>query len=263
MSKTTDLLQSAHGQCRLAYVSATQIKLSPYNGQNLNIGGLPQKIPSGGVTIANTSLAASTVYYVYAYMNSGTMTLELSTTGHTTGSTTGLVGIETKTGDTSRTLVGMVATNASSQFQDGGSVIGVLSWFNRRRRVISNYFTTARSTSSTTAAELASEIRCTFICWADELVTARANGGAYTTTAGPGYLYIGLDSNAQSDSGGGLNQTSQVPFSASYETTAGTENASHFMSIYGIAAAGGTISMTGNPTQAAGQRTSLTVSMLG
>ncbi|MBR7551793.1 hypothetical protein KC220_24955, partial [Mycobacterium tuberculosis] len=83
-----------HGQCRLSYVSGTQLKLSPYNGNNLIINGVPQQIPSAGVTLANTGLAASTKYYVYAYMNAGTMTLEAVTTAHATGTN----GVEQKSG---------------------------------------------------------------------------------------------------------------------------------------------------------------------
>jgi hypothetical protein len=84
-------------------------------------------VPSAGVTISNAGLAASTVYYVYARMSGGAMALELSTTGHTPTN-----GVETKTGDTTRTLVGMVRTNASSQFVDDATNICVLSFFNRR-----------------------------------------------------------------------------------------------------------------------------------
>ncbi|MEB2654919.1 hypothetical protein SOP89_26500, partial [Pseudomonas siliginis] len=108
--------QVGHGQCRLSYVSGTQLKLSPYNGNNLIINGVPQQIPSAGVTLANTGLAASTKYYVYAYMNAGTMTLEAVTTAHATGTN----GVEQKSGDATRTLVGMILTDGSTpgQFVD-------------------------------------------------------------------------------------------------------------------------------------------------
>jgi hypothetical protein len=261
MSRVLDLMTPAHGQCRLVYVSATQIKLQPHNGRNLCINGLPEQIPTAGVTIANTGLSANTVYYVYAYMNGPTMTLELSTTGRSTWAT---YGIETKSNDTSRTLVGLVVTNGSSQFQDSSTVIGVLSFFNRRRKMALNYFTAARSHSNTTATELASEIRVNFINWAEEQASARANGGIWATTAGPVYAYIGVDTNSQSDSGGGCGVIgSQVPFAAEYTLGGLTENASHFASIYAIAAAGGSVTMTGNAAQAAGQRTSLSVAVMG
>jgi len=91
------LTSTAHnGQCRLSVVSTTSLKLAPLDGSQLMIAGIPQNIPSAGVTITNSGLAASTLYYVYAYMNSGTMTLELSATGHATDANT---GIEIKSGD--------------------------------------------------------------------------------------------------------------------------------------------------------------------
>lgn len=260
MSRVLDLLTAAHGQCRLTFVSATQLLLAPHNGRNLIINGALEQLPSGGVTVSNAGLAASTVYYVYARMLAGSVALELSTTGHTA-----VDGIRVKTGDATRTLVGMAYTSAGSQFQDGGAVIGVLSYFNRRRKAASGIFTAIRSTSSTTATELSSEIRCTFLLWSDEMVRCRANGGAYVLTSGPGYLYIGIDTNSQSDSGAGLNVPgSQVPFSAEYNTglVAG-EGSAHFATIYGIAASGGSVNMTGNATQAAGQRTSLQVMVMG
>lgn len=260
MNRILALIQAAHGQCRFTYVSTTQVKLAPYNGCNLNINGNVEQIPAAGVTLSNSGLSSNTVYYIYAYMNSGTMTLEASATGHTTANE----GIEVKTGDASRTLVGMVWTNGSSQFEDSASRIGVLSFFNRRRRHAIAWFTAIRSTSNTTATELHSEIRVPFIIWAGEYVRCRANGGAYVLAAGPGYLYVGVDTNSQSDSGGGLNVVgSQLPFSGEYELSGLTENASHFATIYGIAASGGSVNMTGNATQAAGQRTNLSVTMMG
>jgi hypothetical protein len=66
MSRVLDLLLPAHGQCRLVFVSATSIRLQPHNGRNLNINGLPEQIPTAGITASNDSLAANTTYYVYA-----------------------------------------------------------------------------------------------------------------------------------------------------------------------------------------------------
>src|SRR5216684_3948959 len=40
------------GQCRLTFVSATQIKLSPYNGAKITIAGALYDIPSAGITAA-------------------------------------------------------------------------------------------------------------------------------------------------------------------------------------------------------------------
>jgi hypothetical protein len=50
------LSQIGHGQCRLAATSGTLLTLSPYNGNNIIISGVPQQIPAAGITLANTGL---------------------------------------------------------------------------------------------------------------------------------------------------------------------------------------------------------------
>jgi hypothetical protein len=53
------LLLPAHGQCRLSVVSATSLKLSPFNGQNLTINGAMGKV-SAGTGTWNFGVQAST-----------------------------------------------------------------------------------------------------------------------------------------------------------------------------------------------------------
>jgi len=171
-------------QCgRLSYVGATQIKLAPFNGGSVKIAGLLYAIPSAGITAANTSvyvngvagqnLAASTLYYVYLFNNAGTLTIDFSTTGHATDTATGNVGVEIKSGDNSRTLIGMIYTNGSSQFSDTQQFRGVASWFNRRLRALVGINTSNAQTSSTTVwVELDSSKRAYFVTWADsEILT--------------------------------------------------------------------------------------------
>jgi hypothetical protein len=125
MSRVLDLLSPAHGQCYLSRQSATVLVLLPRNGNVLNVNGLPERVPVGGVTVANTGMSANTVYFVYAYMAAGVMTLELSATGHTASA----MGVETKTGDTSRTLFGKNNGGTAALFLGGqnGEVTQVLS----------------------------------------------------------------------------------------------------------------------------------------
>jgi hypothetical protein len=190
MSRVLDLLYPAHGQCRLTYVSATQIKLSPHHGRNLVINGALEKVPTAGVTASNSGLAVSTVYFVYAYMSGGTMALEFSTTGHTPSE-----GIEAKTGDVSRTLVGMVRTNGSSQFVDDATNLCVLSYFNRMRKIGRNRFSANRSSGGDPApyAEIHTEIRINFLCWADDVVRQSINGGWTVTGGGTAHGYCVID----------------------------------------------------------------------
>lgn len=192
MSRIIDLIRPAHGRCRLTYVSATQIKLVQFHGHLLNINGLPESIPASGVTASNASLAANTVYFVYAYMNGSNMAIELSTTGHATSPT----GVETKSGDTSRSLVGMVRTNGSSQFVDDASNICVISWFNRIRRIGKAKFTANRTMTPATNVftEVNNEIRVNFLTWGNETVRQAICGGWTVTGLATAYGYAAVDS---------------------------------------------------------------------
>lgn len=169
----------AHGQCQLSFTSATQVKLSPYGGQNLTINGASQQIPAAGITLANSGLAASTLYYIYAYMNSGVMTLEASTTGHSAGTN----GVEIKTGDPTRTLVGMVRTNASSQFVNSSNARLVSSYFNRRNVSGTVSVAGVSTFSNTTPAEISTTYRIEHLNWGDESLCLAYSGRFANSTS--------------------------------------------------------------------------------
>nr|WKF61925.1 hypothetical protein HUO10_006457 [Paraburkholderia busanensis] len=164
------LQQVGHGQCRLSVASASSLVLNPLNGNNLIIAGVPQQIPNGGVSASNSALAASTFYYVYAWMNAGVLTLELSATNYQF-----VQGIAVKSGDATRTLVGAVATDANANFVDSATQRFCLSYFNRRDK---NLLATVSNATFTTAAlaEVTPNARCSFISWADEAVQTSSSG---------------------------------------------------------------------------------------
>lgn len=170
--------QLSGGQCRLSVASVTSLVLSPYNGNTIIINGAPRQIPSGGVTVTNSGVTANSLRYVYAYMSGSTMTLEVVTTGHSTGTD----GVEIKTGDPSRSLVGMIYSNASSQFVDTPSSRQCLSWFNRRSINGSATNSSNASTASSTPAPIAG-YQVDFLSWADESVFASVSGTATTSGA--------------------------------------------------------------------------------
>lgn len=183
-----------NGQCQLTYVSGTSIKLMPYNGNGLQIAGVMYQIPSAGVAsgspatgsnyldgVASQTLAASTLYYVYVFNNSGTLTLDFSATSHATDTTAGNFGVEIKTATASRTLVGMIRTNATPNFVNSVTQRFVVSYYNRRNLGLVNGFSASRTTTSVTYVELNSEIRCEFVTWADEAVVVGGNAVINTT----------------------------------------------------------------------------------
>jgi hypothetical protein len=181
--------QTIGGQCRLSAQSTTSLLLAPYNGNNVIVNGAALQIPSAGISVSNSGLAASTLYYVYLGGTTAVPTLTLSTTGHTAQAN----GITTMTGNTALSLVGMVYTNTSSQFSDTAALRGVANWFNR----VTKYFqgsTLGGSTTSTTQTELNSAYRAVFLAWSDEAISAQVQGVAYNNTAAQSVnIQVGID----------------------------------------------------------------------
>ena len=171
------------GQCRLTK-SGANLLLSPYNGNGIVINGVGYSIPSAGVTLTPPA-TSNTSYYIYAYMVSTTITLEASATAYAVSSTAGNVGNYIKSGDDSRTLVGMART-VSSAWVDTSSQRFVLSWFNRNNINGLGTFSADRTTSSVTYVELNSEIRIEFLTWSSENVFVSVNGNNSGTNIGIG-----------------------------------------------------------------------------
>ncbi|MGL4728649.1 MAG: DUF2793 domain-containing protein [Bosea sp. (in: a-proteobacteria)] len=165
------------GQCRLE-LSGANLKLIPRNGNGLTINGATATIPPAGITLAATGLAANTTYYIYAVASAGAiLALEASTTGWTVHTD----GTAIKSADASRALVGMARTIAGPAWIDSAKQRFVTSWFNRRNVSFSASFTAVRSTTSISYAEINTEIRCEFLVWAGDAVSASLSGSMYNS----------------------------------------------------------------------------------
>jgi len=179
---------------RLTYVSATALSFAPYHGDRIKIAGVIYAIPSGGIAgLTNGGLTAATTYYVYAFNSSGTITAEFSTTTHATSATAGNVGVEIKSGDNSRTLIGMVRTNASAQFQNTADIRWVISWFNRRNISLVGASTAGAATASLSPVELTSAARAYFLTWQEEDISMAVTGHALLTAIGNISVLMYLD----------------------------------------------------------------------
>lgn len=147
-------IPSGNGQCQFTFISATQCRLIPLDGNGLIINGRQYRIPSAGINIANTGLAVGNTYYAYAHDDgTGGVALELSTTIHAAYTD----GTHIKTGDPTRALVGGIFVNPTGQFQDDNMVRGVASWFNQPSRTISNDLNST-TFSNTGAAQIAATL---------------------------------------------------------------------------------------------------------
>jgi len=225
--------QSGHGQCRLSVTSTTVLTLTPYNGRNLIINDTPVSIPTAGVTLSNSGLSASTLYYIYAYVSAGVMTLEASATTHTTS--TG--GIETKSGDDTRTLVGMIYTNPSSQFVDSSSFKGCLNWFNKRLVNTTNSVVSDTTFTNTSIAELATVPRNTMLAWAGETLECISDGTGVNSGGNTTYFRAYISGTAVGSLSGLTSSTANMSFSSSGVQTV-TVDGVYNGQVYGFVTAG-------------------------
>lgn len=184
------------GQCRLV-LNGANLELQRFNGRRIWIGTAAQVIPASPPTLAATGLTPGTVYYIYAYMNSGVMTLEASTTAPVADTS---FGHQIKTGDSSRSLVGMARPVTGPAWVDTAADRGVISFFNRRALSLSNRYTTNRTTTSTTSVEIDTEIRCKFLSWGDDAV-ALATAGAVNHSVSGDAIFVAINLDGATDYG--------------------------------------------------------------
>lgn len=170
-------LPTAHGQCRFVYVSQTECRLMPCNGNGLVINGRQYRIDPAGIPLSPSGLVPAQTYYAYAKDNGfGGMALEpllASANAHSTGSD----GVEIKTGDPSRTLVGMFWLDGDVKFLRSSTFDFVASWFNRTERMVTN------SVSNTTGASVEAPLtgNIGLLAWSSTLLSGEYLGRVTNT----------------------------------------------------------------------------------
>jgi hypothetical protein len=172
--------QMADGQCILT-LSGASLLLSPRDGNQLRAATYPMHIQSAGATLAVSGLTTSTLYYIYAYAVTGGVALEASATAYAVDT---LSGLRIKTGDGTRRLVGMAYVTSGGAFADSATQRFVRSYFNDPGIAFTNGITTSRSTTSTSFAEINSEIRSEFIVWTGETVSVSVDGAVSQSATG-------------------------------------------------------------------------------
>lgn len=240
------------GQCRLAK-SGANLVLSPYKGSLITINSAAVRIPDAGVSLATTSLSSGQLYYIYAFLSAGVMTLEASITAYATQAGT---GVTIKTGDATRTLVGMAQPTAGPAWTDTATQRLVRSWFNDPGIGMLGSFSTGRSTSSASFVELNSEIRVNFLVWTGEVVALHSNGSV-SNNAATANTSIGIDGIVAEDTSAVASTGTPNAFSYPYAVSlfkTGLSEGFHFATLLGNSA--GTSTWSGSGT--AGTRSTLT-----
>lgn len=168
--KTAQARSQVVGQCKLIWVDATTLKLIPFNGNLIKIGGQLYQIPDAGITLTNAGFAASTMYYIYVWNNNGTLQLTGNQAGHVTSQVAGNNGTEVMSGagNDGYTLVGMVNTGTDIKFYDTTYLRWVRSWFNESGVSAHQYSSQVISTTSLSPIELEAGIRVYVLLWAGE-----------------------------------------------------------------------------------------------
>lgn len=225
------------GQCRLTK-SGANLLLSPYEGNLLTINGVPKPVPDAGITLAASNTAATFVY-IYAFLSSGTMTLEMSTTVPTLQAGT---GVKQKTGDATRTLVGAAYTDTGGAWADTNGKLWTLSYFNRKKKTSRLPFTADRSTISTSFTILNAETTTGFITWSDEetywaITGSASNGDNQSVSTGCGIDASTQDATSASFTNGATH-TTNIGLQSIIAAAALTENANHEATLLGRVSAG-------------------------
>jgi hypothetical protein len=184
-------LAAVHGKCQLS-LPAANIVLSPFDGNTIVINSNAEFIPDAGVSLAPGAVVAGTLYYIYVFMSAGVMTLEASTTVYATQAGT---GFKIKTGDATRTLVGMARPIAGPLWTDTVKARFVASYFNAPRRSFQNAFTANRSAAAS-IGEVNSEIRIEWVNFAGVMLSLQYNGTVNASLATSGFFGFGVDSTA-------------------------------------------------------------------
>jgi hypothetical protein len=109
---------------------------------------------------------------------SGADTCDFSTTGHSPDTAS---GIETKSGDTTRTLVGQVWVNASGQFESTSYKRNVISWYGRQKLALASWVLS--DTTCSTPYATVDDLTVEFVSWAGTALHTSLNAMAVVANA--------------------------------------------------------------------------------
>lgn len=171
-------------QCYLKFVNTGQLNLEREHGNKIFINGEIVTIPSG-LVVSSIGSAANQLYQLYGFNNAGVLDLELSTTVATKETT---YGTWIKLGDPTRLLLGLIWTNASSQF----SQMGTASYFNRRAKSGVSALGSGTGVTGAPWRTISASLFVDFVTWEDEDVQMYGHASLVGTAATAAYLAGGI-----------------------------------------------------------------------
>ena len=173
--------------------AATTIYCTPYKGKAIDLydGTLWNVRSSAEFSLAIGTLTSGLPYDVFCYDNAGVPTLEFAAWTNTTTRATALVyqdGILSKLGALTRRYLGTFYTISTTQTADSKTAGRFLwNYYNRVLRNTQGTFSTDRTTTSTSYAELNAEIQNKFILGLAEDCVTISTTGSTSNSAGGNY----------------------------------------------------------------------------
>jgi len=225
-------------QCRLTK-SGANLKLSRHNGLHLFCNGKNRTIPAAGLTLAPTGAVADTTYYIYAADadDDGELdTLERSTAAPADDST---YGHKIKTGDATRSLVGMARTITGPAWADSETQRFVRGWFNDDGVQLFSGVAEDAVPSLTFEAHSGNKIEGLF--WDNDNILIAVSGHSQNATVGSNnQSTIGIDgSNTGSPVNIAVQSSTTVPAPQSVQRAVRVSTGYHYFETF-IAASAGT-----------------------
>jgi hypothetical protein len=234
---------------RLTVLNNSTLQFKPFRGDRIKINGLIYQIPAAGIVglgwsgvfvngVAGQSLVNGTTYRVYCFNNAGVLTADYSTTAHATSTTAGNVGVEIKSGDDTRSLIGLIIASASPNvFYDTPIYRNTRSWFNPQRVTFQNVLS-----SYTFSTSMIPIVSCWAVCFAGE--RAQVDISMYFANTLDGQIvYVGAGVDSASNNYVGVNcQYGNYAYTAA--NSVATDNLSegqHSFSVMAAIQGGGTM----------------------
>lgn len=243
----------------------TTLYMTPFKGNRIALwNGSSWSVSTfAEVSASLSALAANTNYDVFAYSNSGALTLELVAWTNATSRATALAyqnGVLVKSGAPTRRYIGTIMTTATAgqcEFSFGGAAVGgspaflgVWNYYNRSRVsafVSDTVDSFTYSAQAWGAFNASNGNRITFIRGVNEdSVSARSAVNALSSSTGAGYIGIGVDSASVNSAQirtavGNINQ-----FGTSLAEYAGTPSeGAHYLQLLAYSQ-GGTVTFSGD-----------------
>ena len=169
------LVQAGTHDCYFKFVNANECRLVPYGGDQLMVRGVRYTIPAAGLSLAPQAGWAS---YQCLYIVVAAPPMYLAALDPAEGTTVDADGMLTCAG---WPVVGLISQNGGAVFQNQFNICGVISYYNRRKRVV---WQSSSTSGGQTAPQHLGNFGCACMAFAGDHLRLDVSGYQTNTLAG-------------------------------------------------------------------------------